>query len=94
MERIDYEAVFERVIAGLPELVRQVEKQREEAAGLLAEVRSLPPERRRFAAKDPRFDNPLPVELLLDACADARRRAPAEAESFARLAEALAALHT
>jgi len=87
---IDYDAVFERVIARLPQLVQQIHRQREEASGLLAEIRSLPPERRRRALEDPRFENPALVDLLLDASEAALRQEPAEAEELARLATALA----
>src|SRR5438128_11713079 len=90
METPDYDAVFERVMGRLPELVRRVEGERERATGLLRELQDLPPERRRPALGDPRFANPFLVDLLREASRAVRQRAPAEARDLADLARALA----
>jgi tetratricopeptide (TPR) repeat protein len=86
----EYDAVFRRVRARLPQLVREVERRRREAVPLLAELQSLSAGERRRAIEHPRFRNPALVELLLTASAAGEPREPAEAMATARLAATLA----
>jgi tetratricopeptide (TPR) repeat protein len=86
----DYAAVFTRLEAQIPALVKEGQRLLREAEGLLAQLLRRPAARRWRVVERPGFARPALVYLLLDASEARLRPDPAEAGNLAQLAARLA----
>jgi tetratricopeptide (TPR) repeat protein len=83
----DYDAVFDRVFAGVAASERAVRVERAQGRELAAELlQHLPAHQRMLVANSPRFRNRFLAELLLAESHEACSRDPEQALGFARLA--------